>query len=123
MKKGVTLAEVLITLGIIGVVAAMTMPTLINNINLTGENVGSVGSLIKKWTKKAVLCEAEKYKTPTEFFTKSAGAYDAAIKYKMMNNETFPWFYSKRMPPRWWSVKEHVFEESKNYKSWNEISR
>lgn len=95
--------------------------TLINNINLTGENVGSVGSLIKKWTKKAVLREAEKYKTPTEFFAKSAGAYDAALKYKMMNNETFPWFYSKRMPPRWWSVKEHVFEESKNYKSWNEF--
>lgn len=95
--------------------------TLINNINLTGENVGSVGSLIKKWTKKAVLREAEKYKTPIEFFTKSAGAYDAALKYKMMNNETFPWFYSKRMPPRWWSVKEHVFEESKNYKSWNEF--
>lgn len=44
--------------------------TLINNINLTGENVGSVGSLIKKWTKKAVLREAEKYKTPTEFFYK-----------------------------------------------------
>ena len=31
MKKGFTLAEVLITLGIIGVVAAMTMPTLIAN--------------------------------------------------------------------------------------------
>ena len=30
MKKGVTLAEVLITLGVIGVVAAMTMPILIN---------------------------------------------------------------------------------------------
>lgn len=29
MKKGFTLAEVLITLGVIGVVAAMTMPTLI----------------------------------------------------------------------------------------------
>ena len=28
-----TLAEVLITLGIIGVVAAMTLPTLINNYN------------------------------------------------------------------------------------------
>ena len=28
-----TLAEVLITLGIIGVVAAMTMPTLINSTN------------------------------------------------------------------------------------------
>ena len=31
MKKGFTLAEVLITLGIIGVVAAITMPTLIAN--------------------------------------------------------------------------------------------
>ena len=31
-KFGFTLAEVLITLGIIGVVAAMTMPTIINNI-------------------------------------------------------------------------------------------
>ena len=30
-KKAFTLAEVLITLGIIGVVVAMTMPTLINN--------------------------------------------------------------------------------------------
>lgn len=29
MKKGFTLAEVLITLGIIGVVAAMTLPTLV----------------------------------------------------------------------------------------------
>ena len=31
MKKGFTLAEVLITLGVIGVVAAMTLPTLIQN--------------------------------------------------------------------------------------------
>lgn len=31
LKKGFTLAEVLITLGIIGIVAAMTIPTLINN--------------------------------------------------------------------------------------------
>lgn len=31
MKKGFTLAEVLITLGVIGVVAAMTLPSLINN--------------------------------------------------------------------------------------------
>ena len=31
MKKGFTLAEVLITLGVIGIVAAMTIPTMINN--------------------------------------------------------------------------------------------
>lgn len=31
MKNGFTLAEVLITLGIIGIVAAMTLPTLVNN--------------------------------------------------------------------------------------------
>ena len=31
MKKGFTLAEVLITLGIVGVVSAFTLPTLINN--------------------------------------------------------------------------------------------
>ena len=35
MKKGFTLAEVLITLGVIGVVAAMTMPTLIKNYQKT----------------------------------------------------------------------------------------
>ena len=31
MKKGFTLAEVLITLGVVGVVSALTLPTLINN--------------------------------------------------------------------------------------------
>lgn len=95
--------------------------TLINNINLTGVNVGSLGSLIIKWNKKAVIREAEKYKTPTEFFTNSAGAYDAALKFKMMNKETFPWFYSKRQPPRWWNVKEHVLDESKKYKTLDEF--
>ena len=34
MKQGFTLSEVLITLGIIGVVAAMTMPTLIQKIRI-----------------------------------------------------------------------------------------
>src|SRR5574344_866092 len=34
-KKGFTLAEVLITLGIIGVVAALTIPTLIGNYEKT----------------------------------------------------------------------------------------
>ena len=95
--------------------------TLINNINLTGVNIGSLGSLIKKWSKKAVIREAKKYKTPTEFLTKSAGAYDAALRFKMMNKETFPWFYTNRMPTKWWNDKEHVFEESKKYETWDEF--
>ena len=33
-KAAFTLAEVLITLGIIGVVAAMTLPSLVNKINM-----------------------------------------------------------------------------------------
>ena len=48
--------------------------TLLNNINATGENTGSLGSLVYKWTRSKVIREAEKYKTPTEFFTNSAGA-------------------------------------------------
>lgn len=56
--------------------------TLLNNVNATGENTGSLGSLVYKWTRSKVIREAQKYKTPTEFFTNSAGAYDAALKYK-----------------------------------------
>lgn len=95
--------------------------TLLNNIDLTGENVGSIGSLAWKWNKTDVIKEAEKYKTPKEFFTNAAGAYDAALRYKMMNEETFPWFYSKKRPQGWWNIKEHVLEESKKYKTWDEF--
>lgn len=95
--------------------------SLLNNIDLTGENVGSIGSLAWKWTRTDVIREAEKYKTPKEFFTNAAGAYDAALRYKMMNKETFPWFYSKKRPQGWWNVKENVLEESKKYKTWDEF--
>lgn len=96
---------------------------LLNNVNLTGENIGSIGSLASKWPKSKVIKEAEKYKTPTEFFTNSAGAYDAALRYHMMNRETFPWFYSKRMPPGWWNIKEHVFDESRRFETWDDFSK
>lgn len=94
---------------------------LLNDPNRTGESVGSIGSLAWKWTKTNVIKEAEKYETPKEFLENAAGAYDAALKYKMMNEETFPWFYSKKRPQGWWNIKEHVFLESKKYKTWNEF--
>lgn len=55
MKKGFTLAEVLITLGIIGIVAAMTLPTLIQNFQkLVVENQLKVAySLISNAIKMA----------------------------------------------------------------------
>ena len=46
-KKGFTLAEVLITLTIIGIVAALTIPTLINNVNEAQYNAGVKDSFNK----------------------------------------------------------------------------
>ena len=40
-KLGFTLAEVLITIGIIGVVAALTIPTLVNNYQIRSWNISS----------------------------------------------------------------------------------
>ena len=47
-KNAFTLAEVLITLGIIGIVAAMTLPTLLNKYNeqVTVTKVNDKSSLI-----------------------------------------------------------------------------
>ena len=48
-RQGFTLAEVLITLGIIGVVAAMTIPTLISNTNgFPTQTEHSLKQLIKR---------------------------------------------------------------------------
>ena len=54
MKRGFTLAEVLITLGIIGIVAAMTMPTLIGNyqknvtVNRLKKNYATISQMFTK---------------------------------------------------------------------------
>lgn len=55
MKKGFTLAEVLITLGIIGVVAAMTLPALINHYKKreTVEKLKTTYSLISNAMERA----------------------------------------------------------------------
>ena len=56
-KKGFTLAEVLITLGIIGVVAAMTMPALIGNYQkqVAVEQYKKIYSTLKNAESRAVL--------------------------------------------------------------------
>ena len=73
-KHAFTLAEVLITLGIIGVVAAMTMPTLIAN----QKEKETVAKLKKMYSvlSQAYLLSVEKYGTPDEwgFGNRDAGS-------------------------------------------------
>lgn len=65
MKKAFTLAEVLITLGIIGVVAAMTMPTLINSYKKqeTVTKLRKIYSVLSQAVQKAAP-EADYYSIP-----------------------------------------------------------
>ena len=51
-QKGFTLAEILITLGIIGVVAALSIPSLINKINEI-QTVSRVKNFIAQWIKQS----------------------------------------------------------------------
>ena len=64
MKKGFTLAEVLITLGIIGIVAAMTLPSLINNYKKreTVEKLKTTYSLISNAMERAKADYGLEYK-------------------------------------------------------------
>ena len=63
-RDGFTLAEVLITLGIIGVVAAMTMPTLISN-----HRKSTISAKLKKFytvmSQAVILAEAEQGASPS----------------------------------------------------------
>ncbi|MBR1753760.1 type II secretion system protein [bacterium] len=93
MKKKLcafTLAEVLITLGIIGVVAAMTIPTLMQKTNRS-ETVAAVKKFYANFTNAVKLAEAEhgnkffdtKYEYNNEYGLN--GEYSIYIKYIMDN--------------------------------------
>ncbi len=79
MKNGFTLAEVLITLGIIGVVAALTMTTLIQNYK-------TKVTVTKLKKNNSVLSQAYlmylKDNEPSTFTTDEAGAVEAANVFK-----------------------------------------
>ena len=57
MRFGFTLAEVLITLGIVGVVAAMTMPVLINNVQarVKAKRIENIKQKLSKATDKMAV--------------------------------------------------------------------
>ena len=83
MKKAFTLAEVLITLGIIGVVAAMTMPTLIAN-----HRKSAASAKLKKFysvmSQAVILAEAEQGGTSPSNWDAFSSAYNI--------NEMEAWF-------------------------------
>jgi prepilin-type N-terminal cleavage/methylation domain-containing protein len=69
-----TLAEVLITLGIIGIIAALTLPTLIQNAKekATVAKVRETYSILSQAYKHAVA----EYGTPEGWYTGTGGMYD-----------------------------------------------
>lgn len=78
-KKGFTLAEVLITLGIIGVVAAMTLPTLIGNYQKN-----QVISQLKKaysTLSQAFTMATTEYESPEAWDVSGLDSYGFAQKY------------------------------------------
>ena len=76
-KKGFTLAEVLITLGIIGVVAAMTIPTLIQNTNSV-KFATQFKKDISTLSQAALMAQAQ-YDTDYATTTKTCGTVKAGV--------------------------------------------
>lgn len=82
---------------------------------------GSIGSMASgKWSKNKCLEESKKYKSRTEFFEKSNGAYQKALKEGWINEMT--WLTTQRKYPKGhWTIKENVINEAKKYKSKKEF--
>lgn len=78
MKKGFTLAEILITLGIIGVVAAMTMPSLIANHRKkeVGTKLAKIYSAMNQAIKLSENDNGEKTEWELNFGTSSSPTQD-----------------------------------------------
>lgn len=74
---------------------------------------GGLGSGYRKWTRKAVLEESKKYKSPSDFEKNKPGAYNAALIMKLMGiiKKHNNW---KSKTESW--TKTKVIKESKKYK-------
>ena len=83
MKKAFTLAEVLITLGIIGVVAALTMPSLIAKYK-EKETVSKLKKVYSTFA-NAYLMAREEQGTPDNWYSSGENYNTAAASNKMVN--------------------------------------
>lgn len=80
----------------------------------TGVGCGSLGGGIRKWTESAVMKEARKYKTRSEFAKHNDSAYRAALRNNLLDK--MDWFKSNKKPKGYWTF-EHVALESKKYET------
>lgn len=92
--KGFTLAEVLITLGIIGVVAALTLPTLISNYKKQTYVTGlqKAYSVLNNMTKDAMASDDVTDFSDTQFlqsWSENVGLFPAILKKFCPNSEGF----------------------------------
>ena len=86
-KKGFTLAEVLITLGIIGVVAAMTIPTLIQNTNSV-KFASQFKKSISTLSQAALMAQAQ-YDIDYSLTTKASDAENCGSETVSSGDNTF----------------------------------
>ncbi len=107
-KQGFTLAEVLITLGIIGVVAAMTIPTLISNTN---------GAQFKTAYKKALstLNQAVLMNVALEDYDLSSLAKADADKQDGSVNKSMAYILKQRMQSATDITSKYTFPDKITY--------
>ena len=114
-KKAFTLAEVLITLGIIGVVAAMTLPSLINNIQSKQLEAGlkkqySIISQVFDYMYVNDMCTTTDCLTGTDIYN-NFGKFVKNIKKCNINNPDTRICFEKSRDHNYWDYS----------KSWNYI--
>lgn len=83
---------------------------LLNDPRLTGIGKSSLG-YYNKWTPDQVIEKSKEYKSKSEFKEGSHAAYNAAIKYRLLDKMT--WLMPKKPKER--LTKEVVFDISRNY--------
>lgn len=85
---------------------------------------GALGSASRKWTKKSLQEEVDKYKTRSEFQKKNGGAYMTALKKGIVNdlfkNHTNLGYTDKQMIFGYWT-EERLQKEVSKYKSRREF--
>ena len=96
-KKGFTLAEVLITLGIIGVVAAITMPMLITNVrnHVRAKRIENIEQKFSKATDKMVALGVYTGHSSTQEFVNELGKHLKLAKVCSNDNLQSCWPYEK----------------------------